>query len=319
MKNRIEAIDIAKGLGIILVVFGHLTNTGEWQRILVHSFHMPMFMILSGYCFHSDSVIHIVVKAAKRYLIFAYVTLAIDIPVSLVFAHQPFPNAWGWLKTFTLSGGLWRNTPIWFLFTLTLCQILMTLCLKLPKEVRPFVIGAFVLLNILLTFQIGWWVTATLSAFPFFAFGCCAASRNALHNVKKWGGRASIGLLLLLGIAALGNGYTDMYSLVSGKSYLVFMFTGILGTLLMLQFAGAIVKFPRFKSVCLQLGTKTFIILISHYYICRMAVPKLLSLLGMNYLASNIFFQLVATMIIVCVYLIIFHVCKTWKLKNLHP
>lgn len=190
MKNRIEAIDIAKGLGIILVVFGHLTNAGEWQRILVHSFHMPLFMILSGYCFHDESVNHIVTKAAKRYLMIAYATLAIDIPISLVFARQPFPDAWGWLKTFTLSGGLWRNTPIWFLFTLTLCQILMALCLKFPKEVRYFVVGAFVLLNMLLSFQIGWWVTATLSAFPFFAFGCCAASKNALHNVKKWGGQS---------------------------------------------------------------------------------------------------------------------------------
>ena len=94
MKKRIEAIDIAKGLGIILAVFGHLTNAGEWKRILVHSFHMPMFMILSGYCVHNYSVIHIVAKAAKRYLMIAYATLAIDIPASLVFAHQPFPDAW---------------------------------------------------------------------------------------------------------------------------------------------------------------------------------------------------------------------------------
>lgn len=172
---------------------------------------------------------------------------------------------------------------------------------------------AFVQLNMVLTFQIGWWVTATLSAFLFFAFGYCAESKKCTAEREKWRDGAISGLLVRLGIAALGNGYTDMYGLISGKTYLVFMRTGILGTLLMLRFASAIVNYPRFKSACLQLCTKRFIILIS---ICRMAVPRLLSLLGVNFLDSNIFFQIVATIVIAWEYLAVFRGNESWSKKK---
>ena len=52
-KNRIEWIDCAKGLAIILVVYGHaLTYFSPNFDSVVHviySFHMPLFFVLTGY------------------------------------------------------------------------------------------------------------------------------------------------------------------------------------------------------------------------------------------------------------------------------
>lgn len=53
MIERNETIDVAKGIGICLVVFFHC-NIGEMSNglhILVYSFHMPLFFILAGICF----------------------------------------------------------------------------------------------------------------------------------------------------------------------------------------------------------------------------------------------------------------------------
>ena len=51
MSKRIEYLDIAKGIGILLVVLGH--NDFEvislFVQRLIYSFHMPMFFFLSGY------------------------------------------------------------------------------------------------------------------------------------------------------------------------------------------------------------------------------------------------------------------------------
>jgi len=51
MSKRIEYLDIAKGIGILLVVLGH--NDFEVISLFVHqliySFHMPLFFFLSGY------------------------------------------------------------------------------------------------------------------------------------------------------------------------------------------------------------------------------------------------------------------------------
>ena len=51
MSKRIEYLDIAKGIGILLVVLGH--NDFEvislFIQRLIYSFHMPLFFFLSGY------------------------------------------------------------------------------------------------------------------------------------------------------------------------------------------------------------------------------------------------------------------------------
>lgn len=46
--NRISFIDTAKGLGMILVVWGHIVSTGLLNQI-IYSFHMPFFFFVSGY------------------------------------------------------------------------------------------------------------------------------------------------------------------------------------------------------------------------------------------------------------------------------
>ncbi len=55
-NNRNIAIDIAKIIGIALVVLGHVSGSGEGPELvcirnLVYQFHVPLFFFLSGYCF----------------------------------------------------------------------------------------------------------------------------------------------------------------------------------------------------------------------------------------------------------------------------
>ena len=48
-KKRIEEIDVAKGLGILLVIVGHMDGLSSdvWKQFAA-SFHMPLFFFLSG-------------------------------------------------------------------------------------------------------------------------------------------------------------------------------------------------------------------------------------------------------------------------------
>ena len=51
MSQRIEQIDYAKAIGIIMVVVGHvgslITNNVQLVKY-IYSFHMPLFFIISG-------------------------------------------------------------------------------------------------------------------------------------------------------------------------------------------------------------------------------------------------------------------------------
>lgn len=54
-KNRIEWIDIAKAFGIILVIVGHTVGYRTHIQNIIFSFHMPLFIILSGYTFSENN------------------------------------------------------------------------------------------------------------------------------------------------------------------------------------------------------------------------------------------------------------------------
>jgi fucose 4-O-acetylase-like acetyltransferase len=53
ISKRIEYIDIARGIGILLVVMGHndFAAISPFGHKLIYSFHMPLFFFLSGYFF----------------------------------------------------------------------------------------------------------------------------------------------------------------------------------------------------------------------------------------------------------------------------
>ena len=46
MSNRNLLVDVAKGIGIVLVVLGH--SGIEFGHYLIYMFHMPLFFFLSG-------------------------------------------------------------------------------------------------------------------------------------------------------------------------------------------------------------------------------------------------------------------------------
>lgn len=47
-KKRIDYLDMVKGIGIFLVVLGHMEDISTITRVWISSFHMPLFFIVSG-------------------------------------------------------------------------------------------------------------------------------------------------------------------------------------------------------------------------------------------------------------------------------
>ena len=56
LAKRVQYIDIAKGIGIVLVVMGHndFALISPFAHKLIYSFHMPMFFFMSGMFFKPD-------------------------------------------------------------------------------------------------------------------------------------------------------------------------------------------------------------------------------------------------------------------------
>lgn len=65
--NNFPAIDILKGIGIILVVIGH--NSSGVLRNFIYTFHMPLFFIISGFLFSKKNIKDYLMNSFQRLLI----------------------------------------------------------------------------------------------------------------------------------------------------------------------------------------------------------------------------------------------------------
>lgn len=54
MNKRLDWVDAAKGIGILLVVMAHVPIPDSFKQF-IYSFHMPLFFLLSGMMFRSSS------------------------------------------------------------------------------------------------------------------------------------------------------------------------------------------------------------------------------------------------------------------------
>lgn len=82
MGNRIKWLDIAKGMGIVSVFWGHTLFKDEIWRIWIYSFHMPLFFFLSGITYNEikyDKIKKLLIAKSKSILIPYIVLCAIEL------------------------------------------------------------------------------------------------------------------------------------------------------------------------------------------------------------------------------------------------
>ena len=117
MRQRLSSVDIAKGIGIILVVAGHNRAIKEVAPLLsagIYLFHMPLFFFLSGLLTPTPLQSHQLMSKCMG-LIRPYLTgVIIFLPLQLLQKDHPSNHPliekilWG-------SGNAIYNTPLWFL------------------------------------------------------------------------------------------------------------------------------------------------------------------------------------------------------------
>lgn len=84
MKQRLDYLDTAKGIAIILVILGHIISPDDYLvrnwRNWLYSFHMPIFFIISGFLINlSNTNISITKFIKKKFntLIIPYISFAL--------------------------------------------------------------------------------------------------------------------------------------------------------------------------------------------------------------------------------------------------
>ncbi len=119
MSNRVGYIDIARGIGILLVVVGHndFRLFSQFAYQVIYSFHMPLFFFLSGYFFNSSIDFKSFVIKKFNTLLKPYLfTIFVIYFVSTSFDTMSFQTALGRIVKSLYASGRYINwAQLWFL------------------------------------------------------------------------------------------------------------------------------------------------------------------------------------------------------------
>lgn len=139
-SKRLDWIDIAKGIAIILVIVGHTVPNPSPLRHAIFSFHMPLFFILAGYTFRPKPWRELLSGSVSRLLV-PYVVLALawQVPTFLM-SGAPLTSGTlvTWLKTLVFASGV--DVPglgvaavgmAWFLAALFTSRLLFNVLVRL--------------------------------------------------------------------------------------------------------------------------------------------------------------------------------------------
>lgn len=310
MSNRIQYIDIARGIGILLVVLGHndfaLVSPFAYQ--VIYSFHMPLFFFLSGYFINPSVEFWQFVKRRFNSLLKPYLfTIFMIYFVSVSFEKMSFQTALFRITKSLYGSGYYLDwVQLWFLphlfvvslyayaFLFVLSKVdnrwlrwgilLATLAISVPllKTFYPFPFQVFgkdyELYGLPFSFDL-----VILSGF-FFILGSeirQTTSEETFSNPALLAGTGIILLLMNYFFAARIDLNTRLY-----ESFLINTVESIIGILFVLALSRQIeLRSEKLSALFRYFGQVSLIILIFHVPIQDFWGQKVLAVTGNSQLS----------------------------------
>ncbi|MFT3703318.1 MAG: acyltransferase family protein [Agriterribacter sp.] len=324
MKDRLSYIDQLKGIAIFLVVFGHSiqNNTVESDKqplfVWLYSFHMPLFMFISGYIAgkstHINSLSDYGIFLKKR-----VISLLIPYFVWPLLVHNFFFKkndtldfaTQGW-KLITQWNSLWY---LWFLFFLLICYSLFYIASRKLNKKNIILIDVIIASSIAALLYVikplGLFISSSsfLLYFLFLFSGVFAYKYSIISNVllNQW--IFSISLLLFIVLSGRYD-YNDNGNL-NKLLKIIIAFSAISS----LYYIVRKIKWnPTVDKYVQLLGRNTIVIYTTHFAINWFfkGVP-LFSNLG---LVSLILVNFVLALIVIIACLLIFEIVQLSPLLN---
>lgn len=206
MKNdeRCVWIDIAKGIGIILVMLGHTDYVSVWGSRWINSFHMPLFFVMAGLCYNESRYPNYFdyFKRKSSVLLYPYVSLSlfvIALMSVLYWGNDPAFSAYSLLCNMCRGATLGAFWFIWVLFEVELFYALISRLLHRTIERLSLCAICWFVAVALAGNPLPYYLDVMLLAIPFYGIG------HSLRMVmlKKPTGTLVVGLISLGVVHAL--------------------------------------------------------------------------------------------------------------------
>lgn len=226
-KERDLTLDLAKGILIILVVLGHAVQYSygiEYSQSdlyfdnpvfrIIYSFHMPLFMLISGYLFFSSNKKPLgkVVASKLRSIgipMVSFIILYSLIDYAGMIAHNPL----GVLTLFLDS--IFRGWIMWFLFSILLNMLVVAMVTRITgnRTCRYLMMTALFVISLFIPDE--YLLSVHKYMFPFFCLGYAVGESGIdpyIFHKKPW----VMALLTLASVLAVMWFDKDTYIYTTG-------------------------------------------------------------------------------------------------------
>ena len=182
MGNRIQYLDSMKAILIMLVILGHAIQFNienyqyNWAFRIIYSFHMPLFLAISGYLTYRGKPNYGLIGKRVKQLLIPFVTWALIMPI---FYKGEFD------LQFTKTALLYPDNGLWFLYNLFIYSIWISVseqCAEKYHVKQEYFCLVSIALSYLLMILLGTLFNCTQLCwyYPFFLLG------YYLHKYQNW-------------------------------------------------------------------------------------------------------------------------------------
>ena len=310
-KKRIAWIDCAKGILILLVMYGHThwsvnSDIEKWVRLTIYSFHMAGFFILTGLTFNANkNVVQFFKDKAKRlllpYVTFSFLYLTYKYLTSVFFGGPTFNFVSGFSSIiFPVSGSTETSVyGLWFFPCLFITNIFAYLILKLPNLILKIGLYFLVLLLCYYSCSLGVVSAYSLSALSlsFILIGYYIKDK-----VSSWISSLKYNsLFILLFILCLwlnyylSNSIFD-YSSMNYGSLPLYIVCSLTGSMMIFSLSNTLVSFAK-SNYILVLGRDSM-----YYYGLHYMILGVVSKVFANFSLLQLAFTLLILYFVIPVY-----------------
>ena len=334
-NNRINAIDIAKGIGIVLVIVGHALPSNNTIRYFVYTFHMPLFFMLAGMVMKSPEQeknffedFFAEKNLIEKYCLYSVLYIIFDTVIRFLILRQMSLSGlfWDFYNTVVFYG----INVLWFLATLILAKVLAKrICLISTAKVLWLVIG-IVLFAIccMVSVHLQWLdngkyrlilypliaVLRAVSVTVYVLLGHVMKGkiREYICNADIWTTVCSvIFAALFLRLLFRRAGYIDIHVMWMGNWPIAFV-CAILGFIVVFGISILIDKVGVGRILFRYLGINSLFIMATHEYLnIKLIIDWLLQKLNLMDRQYTVLLQIVLLIAIECMF------CKAIKRKEL--
>lgn len=198
-QKRLDWIDVAKGFGIICVIFAHLEEV--YLKAPIYTFHMPLFFFLSGYLFSTKSSFPEFLKNKCKHILIPYACLGSILVAFDIWWQQrtSFSFNWGYVQ-YQIMQFLTnkRFLTLWYLACMFFLNLLMYAIVRFIKneKIQAVVVLILAIAGFWYAENVGqalfWNIDVCFTALPFFYVGYICRKKQVMDKmfelkaVWKW-------------------------------------------------------------------------------------------------------------------------------------